>query len=207
MSKKGPLSIQKVKETHSKRRRLKMILVVSGILLLMSLIAWPYLIEFLEEQEAKMLPNISIDSIDLDKKTVTSPKMVGVDGDNQPYEIKAAFAEQKGDDQVGLENVQGTMTLKDGKSLLAQSNKGEMATNKTESLYLYDGVQLVYDNNNRATTKDAKIDFKKGVVSGSNPIEGKGPDGVTSAQEFSFDYKKKILKLKGNASLTIFNTK
>jgi hypothetical protein len=207
MSKKGVLSVQSIKEMHSKRRRLKKMLVVGGLILLAGLIAWPYVVDFLEEQESKLFPTISVESVDLDKKTVTKPKMIGADGDSQPYEITAASAEQAGENQVILDRVQGTMTLKDGKSLLAESSKGKMATSKTESVYLYDGVQLTYDKENRATTKDAQIDFKKGIVYGSNPIEGRGPDGVTSAQEFSFDYKKKILKLKGNATLTIFDTK
>ena len=171
------------------------------------LIAWPYVIEFLEEQTLKSLPQISVESVDLDKKTVTNPKIVGIDSDLQPYELTASFAEQKENDQVVLTNVQGTMKLKDGKSLSAHSNKGQMVAHKTESIYLYDGVELTYDKDSHATTKDAKIDFKAGVVYGSNPIEGRGPDGVTSAQEFSFDYKKKILVFKGNASLTIFNSK
>jgi LPS export ABC transporter protein LptC len=200
-------SIQTVKDTHQRRRFVKNSLVIVGVLLILGLVVWPYIAEFLEEESIKSLPQISVESVDLDKKTVTNPKIVGVDSDLQPYELTASLAEQKDDDQVILTNVQGTMKLKDGKSVWAQSNKGQMTANKTESVYLYDGVQLTYDRDNHATTKDAKIDFKEGMIYGSNSIEGKGPDGVTSAQEFWFDYKKKIFVFKGNASLTIFNSK
>ena len=173
-------------------------------MLLAVMIAWPYAGEFLEEKDKKNLPKISIDHIDLDKKTVTNPKIVGVDGENQPYTITASSGEQIENDTVLLKNLKGSMTLKDGKVIIAEAQKGETTTHHAESVYFYDNVHITYDALHQAWTKDAYLDFKKGTIFGHKAIEGKGPYGVTSAQEFSFDYKKKILVLKGNAALTIF---
>lgn len=198
-------SVAHVQKIRSKRHRLKRNFIVGGLLLLVGLVAWPYVLEYLEEKEIKSLPTITVDHIDLDKKSVTNPKIIGTDSDNQAYMLTAASAEQGKGDVVRLDRVKGELTLKDGKKVNAHSNKGKTHANKSQKVYLYDTVHITYDDHNSATTKDAHIDFKKGVIYGNNAIEGTGPDGVTSAKEFSFDYKKKVLTLKGDAKLVIFN--
>lgn len=198
-------SVKHAQEARSKRHKLKYNFIVGGLLLLAILIIWPYVSEFLEENDVKDLPKITVESVDLDKKTVTNPKIIGSDSENQPYTVTAASAEQGKDDLVTLDQVRGELKLKDGKSVNARARKGKTHTNKSDEVYLYDTVHITYDNNNKAKTKDAHLDFKKGIIYGENPIEGEGPDGVTSAKGFSFDYKKKILTLKGDAKLVIFN--
>lgn len=203
MTKPSSPSIQKAHTIHSKRRRLKVFLLVTGSLLLLGLMSWPSIHELLEEMETKSLPTVTMGSINIDKKLVTNPKIVGVDSNNQPYILAAASAEQQANDQVILTQVQGDITLRDKTQVHAHANKGRLSSIKPKEIYLYEGVNFIYDGVHSLRTTDVLIDFKKGILYGSNPIEGEGPNGVTSAQSFSFDYQKKILTLKGEASLTI----
>jgi len=204
---KNKLSITKAQATRSNRHRLKGFLIAGSLIVLTGMIAWPYVEEFLEERERKILPIITVDHIDLDKKTVTNPRIIGADGEDQPYIVTAASGEQIDKDRILLKQVKGTLTLKDGIVVMADANRGETQAQQAESIYFYDTVHMIYDKTQKIQTQDAHLDFKKGVLYGENPIEGQGPDGVVSAQTFSFDYKNKILVLRGKASLTIFNNK
>lgn len=197
-------SIKSAQATHSKRHRLKTFFIVSGIFLLAALVLWPYINEILEESDAPT-PKVTVESIDLDKKRVTNPKIIGSDSENQPYTITAATAEQQANDRVIMDKVKGTLTLKDGTTVQVTARKGDTYAKAPKEVFLHDTVVFTYNKENTAHTEDAHINFKEGLIYGDNPIEGKGPHGVTSAQRFSFDYKKKVLKLMGDASLTIFN--
>ncbi len=198
-------SITKANAIRSNRNRLKFLLVICGLILLVGMISWPYIEEFLEERNAKPIPKISIESIDLEKKTVTNPRIIGTDNDHQPYIVTASSGEQLDKDRVLLRQVKGTITLKDGIVVMADANMAQTQSHQAESIYFYDTVHMTYDAVQKVTTQDAHLDFKKGLLYTENPVEGQGPDGVVSAQSFSFDYKNKVLVLKGKASLTIFN--
>lgn len=199
-------SVKKAHATHSKRHTMKAFLAISGFLLLAGFFSWPFINDFLEESD-ESIPKVSIESIDLEKKKVINPKLVGNDSENQPYTITAASAEQTGTNKVSLNKVHGSLILKDGITVLLDAKKGETQMNKAETVLLYDTVTLTYDKETTAKTQKAMIDLKKGLIFGDNPIEGSGPFGVTSAQRFSFDYKNSVLKLKGKARLIIFNKK
>jgi lipopolysaccharide export system protein LptC len=204
---KNKLSITKAQATRSHRHRLKALLMTGSLVVLAGMIAWPYLEEYLEEKERKTLPKITGDHIDLEKKTVTNPRIIGTDGEGQPYVVTAASGEQIDKDNILLKQVKGTLTMKDGAVVMADANLAKTQAQQAESIYFYDTVHMTHDKANKIQTQDAHLDFKKGILYGENPIEGHGPDGIVSAQTFSFDYKNKILVLKGKASLTIFNNK
>jgi lipopolysaccharide export system protein LptC len=128
-----------------------------------------------------------------------SPRFVGADKDNQPFEVIARQARQNPDDRalIELDDVQASFVLTEGPSLKLSAVKGVLDTNN-QLLLLTGPLELASSDGYLVKTGEARADLKNGLLSGQTPIEASGAFGTIRADGFEANKDARTVNFKGN---------
>lgn len=128
-----------------------------------------------------------------------SPRFVGTDKDNQPFEILASAARQHTDDRAvyELDDVNAKLQLNNGPQLRLIARKGVVDTNN-QLLKLTGPIALSSSDGYLIHTDEARADLKNGLLTGQHPIEASGSFGTIRADGFSANRGDQTVTFVGN---------
>lgn len=183
-------------------RAMKFILPSVALLLVILIVAWPYI----DVPDARF----RIGFADLTVKEAADPSMVnprylGSDDENQPYSITAEIARQLAEtgNIVGLDSPKADIELEDGTWLVLTAEHG-IYGRVAENLELEGSVVLYHDSGYEFLTEKAKIDLERSVAEGDVPIRGQGPFGNLQAEGFRLVDKGKTIYFTGKSKLVMY---
>ena len=181
---------------------MKFLLPAVAALLVLLVIAWPYL----QSQDSRFRIVFSaLSSGQAEDPAMVNPRYVGTDKSDQTFSITADLAKNllKGNSEVELEMPKADITLEDGSWLVLTAENGVYARD-TKSLNLIGGVNLFHDSGYEFNTSKASIDLERGVAESLEPVEGQGPFGTLTAEGFRLLDKGKTIHFTGKAKMVIY---
>lgn len=187
------------RSVYSSYVTLMKILLPIGIFLALGLaIGWPYLTSLNKEN---LIP-LNASQPEIKENRMVRPHYISTDDKGQPFQLDADWAKQKSEDLVDLTNPQGSMTIIAGETFTVESKKGHYDS-QNKSLTLEENVVLTSTDGDLIKTEKAHVDLDKGIISGNNPIEGKGKAGEFKGEGFQVEKRahgKKVITLRGGNS-------
>lgn len=161
---------------------MKMLLPALAITLVALVVIWPQI-----GRNAADIPmdrgRITVE--DVDTLRMSNPRFVGLDENDQPFEIVAVTATQMGEDSdaVELEAPQADMTNDDGSWISLNASHGVWRKD-TGIVDLNGGVALFHDAGHQLSTDAASIDMESGTVISDIATEGQSPGGTIAGEGF-----------------------
>jgi len=142
------------------------------------------------------------DSAEKGQIVMKSPRFVGTDKDNQPFEIIARTARQHTDDRAvyELDDVNAKVQLNKGPLLRVIARKGIVDTNN-QLLQLFGPIALSSSDGYLIHTDEARADLKNGLFTGQHPIEASGSFGTIRADGFSANRTDQTVTFHGNVHI------
>lgn len=131
-----------------------------------------------------------------------SPRFIGTDKKNEPFEVVAIKARQNPDERslVELTGVKGKLTLTTGLGLTVVADKGTIDT--ANRLLVLDGpITLTSSDGYKLTTSEARVDLQAGVLVGRRPILAVGPWGSLTASAFEADRNARTVEFAGRVNI------
>ncbi len=180
----------------------KMILPAVALLLIVLVVAWPYL----RAKDTRFrLGFAAITAGDNNDPSMVNPRFMSADKDNQTFFVTADIAKNllKGKAVVQLEMPKADISLDDGTWLVMTAETGIFGRAE-KALDLSGSVNLFHDSGYEFRTEKARVDLGKGIASGESPIRGQGPFGEIEGQGFVLDKGRKSILFTGKSSVTIF---
>ncbi|MDP4797014.1 MAG: LPS export ABC transporter periplasmic protein LptC, partial [Rhodospirillales bacterium] len=104
---------------------------------------------------------------------------------------------------VELDSPKADILLEDNTWLVLTAKRGIFGR-EAEALDLVGSVVLYHDSGYEFLTEKAKIDLKKSIAEGDQPIRGQGPFGNLQAEGFRLVDKGKKIYFTGKSKLTIY---
>jgi lipopolysaccharide export system protein LptC len=146
---------------------------------------------------------VSID--DLANLRMVSPRVLGTDKKNEPYQVTATLATQAagGSDVTDLTSPKGDITLNNGSWLSMTAKQGQY-NKTTRVLDLWDHVNVFQDSGYELHTERAQANLAEGSVAGNDPVEGHGPDGTMQGQGFRVYDKGGRILVTGKSRLVLY---
>jgi lipopolysaccharide export system protein LptC len=192
---------KKYRSIYSFYVSLMKILLPIGIVFALGLaIGWPYITSLHKEKL------IAIDAThpEIKENRMMRPHYISTDGKGQPFQVDADWAKQQSENEnlADLTNPQGSMTMVEGETFSIKSEKGHYDSQE-KTLTLERNVVLTSTNGDVIKTEKAHVDLDKGIISGKNPIEGKGETGEFKGEGFQVEKRphgKKVITLTGGHS-------
>jgi lipopolysaccharide export system protein LptC len=131
------------------------------------------------------------------------PRLTGTDDKGNPFVITADAAVQdaKNPKRASLKNIEADLALDEESWINARAREGviDMAAGK---MVLMGGIDLFTDTGYELHTQSARMDFKRNVVHGDQPVTGQGPLGTLSADRFQAERASNQLLLSGHVTMT-----
>ena len=136
--------------------------------------------------------------------TMVHPRLFGTGDDGSPFQVVADTAVQDGPTmmRIRLNTVRAQTTMKDGLWVRLNSLHGYVNRDKHE-LDLTDGVVLTADGGYEAHSPRAHFDLTTGIVTGNEPVAGRGPYGTFTAHGFTLHKEERQLVLTGGVSMLL----
>ncbi|MFO1187143.1 MAG: LPS export ABC transporter periplasmic protein LptC [Alphaproteobacteria bacterium] len=131
-----------------------------------------------------------------------SPRFIGTDKKNEPFEVVAIKARQNPDERslIELTGVQGKLTLTSGLGLTVVADKGTLDT--ANRLLVLDGpITVTSSDGYKLTTSEARVDLQAGLLVGRRPILAVGPWGSLTASAFEADRDERTVEFAGRVSI------
>lgn len=171
----------------------------AAVALLLAIIAYP----LINPKELSFLLSKDQAPSSPDRMLMESPRYRGFDREGRPFELRAARARQRtsASPDVELTSVAARMTLKDGPAEV----RADAGVYNLESKELRADGRVAFDapNGYKVEARDAVAQVDDQQVAGHNGIQGSGPLGRFSAQQFALDLPAEKLVLTGRARLHI----
>ncbi len=180
----------------------KRILPVVALLLIVLVVAWPYL----QVKDTRFRLGFAAIAVgDGDDPSMVNPRFMSADKDNQTFLVTADIAKNmlKGKTTVQLEMPKADISLGDGTWLVVTAETGIFGRAE-KALELTGKVDLFHDSGYEFRTEKARVDLEKGIASGESPIRGQGPFGEIEGQGFVLDKNRKSILFTGKSRVTIF---
>ncbi|OHC75172.1 MAG: hypothetical protein A3G18_06125 [Rhodospirillales bacterium RIFCSPLOWO2_12_FULL_58_28] len=181
---------------------MKFILPAVAFLLIVLVVAWPYL----KAQHSRFrLGFTDIKLEDGDDPAMLNPRYLGTDKSSQPYSITADLAKNllKESASVELEMPKADITLEDGSWLVLTAETGVYGRGE-KTLILVGAVNLFHDSGYEFRTDEAQIDLNEGIAYGKSPVEGQGPFGDLQGEGFRLARGGKTIYFTGKSRLVIY---
>lgn len=146
---------------------------------------------------------VSID--DLANLRMVSPRVLGTDKKNEPYQVTAELATQAagGSDVTDLSQPKGDIALNNGSWISVTAKQGQY-NKKTRVLDLWDHVNVFQDSGYELHTERAQADLGEGSVLGNDPVEGHGPAGTLQGEGFRVYDKGGRIVVTGKSRLILY---
>lgn len=178
-------------------RNLKIILLIVGTILVLVLVLWPH-VEALQEDISTLPAPLSFKKIQ--SKEIINPRFVSTDPQKRPYSIQAQRAIPISADQILLENITACLTLEDGTLLSMTAQNADMKPGKTG--ILKGGVTLIHEGH-ELFSPSAHVDFEKGLISGTEFVEGYTNYGQFKGDQ-GFTIDRKNISVKGPVHVILY---
>jgi len=166
--------------TMARRNRLvivsKTLLPVLAVGILIALVMAPSLHEGAADRIAYRVPA----NAPVAASTMQGAQYRGVDDHGQPFTLTANTANERGADDIALQQPQGDITLTSGAWIMLKSDTG-LFDQKSQVLGLNGNVTLYRNDGTMMTGPDAKIDLKQGSATSTSPVQAEGPFGTLNA--------------------------
>ncbi|MBT4888634.1 MAG: LPS export ABC transporter periplasmic protein LptC [Rhodospirillales bacterium] len=183
-------------------RILKVIFPVVAILLVLLVVAWPYL----QRNTMQFTLDFSMEeAINEDEPTMINPRFTGLDTSRLPFSITADIARNMILDttRVELEMPKADITMSDGSWLLITAQEGVYGRT-AEVLDLSGNVNLFHDKGYEITTDVVHIDLLDGTAESATPVSGHGPIGDLNSEGFRMNNKSQVIHFTGKAVLHLY---
>lgn len=183
-------------------KSMKIALPVSGLLILVAVIAWP----FMSEKKLTSMTNVDAESPEVVDNHMIRPKYASVDKQGRPYEVEADWGKPTTDHEADLTTPHGTLTTDDHGDVVLDAKHGHYDKD-TRVLNLKEDVVLNTDDGYHFETQAADVNMESKTVEGNVPIQGSGPAGQLQAEDgFKLeetDDGNRIITLKGRSRVVI----
>ncbi|MBS29329.1 MAG: hypothetical protein CL566_10485 [Alphaproteobacteria bacterium] len=141
------------------------------------------------------------------KPQVLNPRLQGIDSTARPFQVTADLGARAqvddGREVYDLTNPKADIVLEDGSWVALTANDGRFEA-ETNTLHLFDNVNLFHDEGYEFRTAAAQVDLENSTASGDEPVDGQGPFGILKSVGFRvFDAGDRVLFL-GPARMTVF---
>lgn len=210
-----PPSLEKKRRTtlhnaSQKQKRLRKIQIGLGLfacVVLITVLAWPYLKEegmFLSAKKASQIGLLGKD-FDFKKKQLVNPRFEGEDDKERPYVLEARLATQKGEGEVDLVEPKGTLNATDEEQVTLVAEKGNLTQDNTH-LFL-EGNVVLQGQGCVTTTDQAEADFKTKQAQGDQQVTSKCKEGTITGVGFAIDQNQGTILYKGRPHMVLHSTK
>ena len=146
-------------------------------------------------------------SMTRDGLVMENPELSGSDG-ARFYRITARRAIQRiaTPHLIDLENIAGIVQPEPGRNVEIAATYG-LLDNDAQTLVLQDGIEIVWDGENRARLSDAEIDLEAGILSSNAPVEIRTQDGRLMADRLKIDENRGVYEFRGRVKLILDSNK
>ena len=182
--------------------RTKVILPVLALFLVLLIFAWP----LLQSEDLRFRLNFAaLSANQKEEPSMINPRFLGIDKENLSYSITADLARNLtfGTPSVELEMPKADISLNDGTWLVLTAKNG-VFQESNNTLDLKGSVNLFHDSGYEFQTKNAEINLKEGLASGTEVVRGQGPFGELEGQGFNILDKGKVIIFTGKSKLMIY---
>jgi lipopolysaccharide export system protein LptC len=178
----------------------KIVLPASGLAILAVALMWQDIVPRAAIKHA--LPKIGLDS--LRRHEMSSPKFVGTDDKNRPYEVEAKSARLASakSDTVILERPKASITLESGNWVAVTARAGHF-NQKTRIIVLDGDVEVYHDANYTFRTQEATFDTVNNRAWGDKPVSATGPKGTIQSQGFRIEDKGQTIIFTGKTRVVL----
>ena len=107
---------------------------------------------------------------------------------------------EPGSQLVKMQNPKGKLPTSDVQWVDVTAPTG-FYNQKDKLFYLVDGVELLYSDNMKASTKEMYYETDKSLIYGNTPVIADGKYGHLDAKAFEYSTKNEVLKFKGNTTI------
>lgn len=183
-----------------KVRTLKFTLPLLGAFVVAAMVMYAW---FNDTRQNFTLQFSSVGQNDAGQTTMAKPHLQGVDANGQPYNIQADEGVQIDRDHLSLKEINGDITLKDGRWLNLQAKLGS-ASMAEKTLGLEGGVHVYSDMAYEFHTEAAMIRMETTMVESKLPVNGQGPFGTLKANRFTLNWHSKEAVFTGNVHVVLF---
>lgn len=137
-----------------------------------------------------------------DAPVMKSPRLYGVDAQNQPYTVNAEEAIQQDEEHVLLKRVKAQITLADQSWFKAHATEGVMQI-KAKILTLQAGVEITDNTGYTLITPTAELNISHRIATGNEAVTIRGPMGHLTAERFNINQYDNVIHFSGNVRVTI----
>lgn len=137
---------------------------------------------------------------------MVSPRVTGLDKSGRPYVLTADTATQIAGEpnHVALDNLQADLKLADDSDWVTLSASGGRLDTVTQTLDLERKIDIYAASGYELHATSATIDFRKGTVASTAPVEGQGPLGTLRADSMTADNQSRTLHFQGRVKVRIY---
>lgn len=180
---------------------LRRLVPLGAAVLVLAVALWPILV--------KTTPKFRLEFSDVlhdrnGRDEVINPRYVGVDSDNQPYQVTAevAMRADDGTEQIFLMMPQADLNSDDGWMTL----KAEQGTydQTGQKLVLNGAVSIYSDSGFEVHTDAAHIDLAAGTAESDRAVHGQGPWGLLDAAGFHYRHDDRRFLFTGRPHMTLY---
>ncbi len=186
------------------RRRvglLKLLIPAAAAGIVISLVAWPMMIE----SSVDVSDLVSEETLINGRDEMQNPRFVGTDSANQPYTVTAevAMRPSNGDDTIFLRMPEADITLKDGDYVNIRAREG-WYDRDAETLKLDGAVNLFTDTGFKVQTESIVFDLRDGSAQGDEPVKSQGPWGNLASQGIRYRAEGQVFEFPGRPTLVLY---
>lgn len=182
---------------HSRRvDRLRFILPVMALLMLIMVVAWPWLNG---GYHGFIMPVFNqAMGRDADSMRMHKPRYVGQTRKQEPYEVTAssAYLDPAKPERIQLDQLTAVVERADDETVRLRADEG-LYHRDLGTLDLKGDLELHFGERYTFNTSEAKVNFGEGQVTGSTPVTGEGPLGTLAADRFVISEGGQSLKFDG----------
>ena len=132
-----------------------------------------------------------------------NPRYESVDGDGQPFTIRAHEAMQMDESNVQLNQIKADVSMNNGMWLALTAKQGKLDID-AQKMQLTQQVHLIANNGYELRTEKLNVDMKTSRAYGNQPVSGQGPMGHIKADEFLIEGEASRVLFTDNVKLVIY---
>ncbi|MBT3557464.1 MAG: LPS export ABC transporter periplasmic protein LptC [Rhodospirillales bacterium] len=183
-------------------RFFKYLLPFFAFVLVVAVIAWPYLQKDSIQMSIGFATGILGESED---PTMVNPRYTGVDKDNQPFAVTADLAHNlvMDTDHVELQMPKADIGLKDGSWMAVTAETG-VFDRSAKSLDLAGSVNLFHDLGYELNTDVLHINIQARTAESAVTVRGQGPIGDLLSEGVRLNNETRVIVFTGKARLILY---
>lgn len=184
-------------------RVMKLALPSAAVMIIGLLLAWPQIRPGVES----LTDWTTLDPRQANPRSLVNPRYMGVDEDNQPFELVAREAIEQRDDPnvLDLDQPQGDISTNAGHWVSVRGNTG-VYRKVEDTLALRGDVVLYRDDGAEFYTEAADLDLTGRHGEGHVPVWGRWPEGTIRSEDgFTLLDGGRIVQFKGRSYLLLFD--